>query len=161
GLAAARADDSPEAARWPDPDDRFPQPAVPGHAPRAHCRCTGAAGDPELFSFRYRDRVDVASTGELRCAVRTSSVWLPGPDVQPDAWAPAPDGSQGRWRLARRAVLEAWGAGGRGVRAVLTSAELAAFLATLLAEAERQAGPCPRPEAFRANRPRPWSVYTD
>ncbi|WP_245974113.1 hypothetical protein [Thermomonospora umbrina] len=148
-LAAARADDSPEALQWPDPDDRFPpsHPVVPRTAGRAHCRCAGAAGppspDPELFALRYRDRVDVTSTGELRCSVRTSSVWLPGPDAQPDAFPAARASAQGRWRVARRAVIEAWGAGGRGVRAVLTSAELSRFLTTLLAETERQAGPCP------------------
>jgi hypothetical protein len=35
---------------------------------------------------------------------------------------------RGRWRLAQRAVVEAWGDAGIGVRAVLTSGELAAFL---------------------------------
>jgi hypothetical protein len=164
-LAAARADDSPEAARWPDPDDRFPQPftgrpyAVPppagrsraAHAARCQCEEQWAVmpgqqpPDPELFAFRYRDRVDVTSTGELRCSVRTSSAWLPGPGVGPDAWPPAPASTRGRWRVTRRAIVEAWGAGGRGARAVLTSAELARFLAELLAEAEHQAGPSPWP----------------
>jgi hypothetical protein len=112
-VRAARADGSPQACEWPDPDDRFPEPV-------------GGARDPELFSFRYRDRGDVASTGELRCALRTSSVWVGG------------QGSRsGRWRVARRAVIEAWGAGGRGVRAMLTSAELSGFLTDLLVEAER------------------------
>ncbi|MEW2357354.1 hypothetical protein [Spirillospora sp. NPDC029432] len=135
-VAAARAEDSPQAARWPDPDDRFP--ARPAYVPYGKARCpdTGADSDAdvppdtdretELFAFRYRDRGDVASTGELRCTLRTSSVWV-GPQGSP----------HGRWRRARRAVIEAWGAGGRGVRAVLTSAELARFLRDLLAEAER------------------------
>jgi hypothetical protein len=35
-------------------------------------------------------------------------------------------------------VLDAWGASGRGVRAVLTSGELAGFLTDLLREAERR-----------------------
>lgn len=109
-VRAARAEDSPE---WPDPDDRFPAPP-------------DGTRDPELFSFRYRDRGDVASTGELRCALRTSSVWLGGQGS-----------ASGRWRVARRAAIEAWGAGGRGVRAMLTSAELLGFLGDLLAEAER------------------------
>jgi hypothetical protein len=120
-LAAARADGSPQARDWPDEDDRFPDP------PLLH-----AVGDrallprePELFAFRYRERGDVPGTGELRCTLRTSSTWLSGRD------------DLGEWRLTRRAVVEAWGAGGRGVRAVLTSAELAAFLATLVAEASR------------------------
>jgi hypothetical protein len=116
-VAAARAEDSPQAARWPDPDDRFP-----AWTP------SGTERETELFAFRYRDRGDVASTGELRCTLRTSSVWV-GPQGSP----------YGRWRRARRAVIEAWGAGGRGVRAVLTSAELARFLRDLLAEAERAA----------------------
>src|SRR4029077_11303169 len=46
--------------------------------------------------------------------------------------APAPASGPGSWRLTRRAVIEAWGAGGVGVRAVLTSAELMAFLDTVL-----------------------------
>ena len=107
-LAEARADET----RWPDPDDRFP--AAEG------CR------EPELFAFRYRDRGDLASTGELRCTLRTTAYWIGAQRV-------------GRWRRARRAVLEAWGSGGRGVRAVLTSGELANFLEELLIEAE-QAG---------------------
>lgn len=120
-LAAARADGSPQAEAWPDPDDRFPDPA--------HERWISgpfAAAEPELFAFRYRDRGDLASTGELRCSVRTSAAWV-GPHGSPD----------GRWRLARRAVVEAWGAGGRGVRSVLTAGQLADFLADLLAEADR------------------------
>ncbi|MFV2174305.1 hypothetical protein ACFHW2_08350 [Actinomadura sp. LOL_016] len=113
-LAAARADGSPQAARWPDPDDRFPG------------RDGAAARDPELFAFRYRDRGDVLSTGELRCTVRTSSLWVG-----------RQQSAAGRWRVARRAVLEAWGAGGRGVRVVLTSTELVRFLDGLLTEADR------------------------
>ncbi|KAB2343974.1 hypothetical protein [Actinomadura rudentiformis] len=115
-VAAARAGESPQAAEWPDPDDRFPDPP-PG---------AGRVREPELFAFRYRDRGDVASTAELRCALRTSSVWIERQGT-----------GQGVWRVARRAVIEAWGSGGRGVRAVLTSAELHAFLAGLLADAER------------------------
>ncbi|WP_433333795.1 hypothetical protein [Spirillospora sp. CA-294931] len=129
-VAAARADDSPEAARWPDPEDRFP-------APRDGAR------EPELFFFRYRDRGDLASTGELRCTLRTSSAWIG-----------RQDSSGGHWRVARRAVIEAWGAGGRGVRAVLTSSELARFLADLLSEAER-AGASYRDQLDRVQRPLP------
>ncbi|WP_328593974.1 hypothetical protein [Actinomadura macrotermitis] len=127
-VAAARAAGSPQAARWPDPDDRFPEPAGPGR-------------EPELFAFRYRERADLASTGELRCTLRTSATWV-GP---PGATA------GGRWRTARRAVVEAWGAGGRGVRAVLTSAELARFLGEVLAEAERAGAGC-RVHAARSAR---------
>ena len=38
------------------------------------------------------------------------------------------------WCLTRRAVIEAWGSDGIGVRAVLTSAELVTFLDTVLRE---------------------------
>ncbi|ACY96660.1 MULTISPECIES: hypothetical protein [Thermomonospora] len=142
-LAAARRDGSPQAARWPDPDDRFPDP--PAGSPESCTRCRRRrlqpSPDPELFDLRYRDRVDVVSTGELRCTVRTSSVWLPGAEAGGDSWSPARSRRRGRWRLARRAIVEAWGAGGHGVRAVLTSRQLAEFLAALLAEAERQIGP--------------------
>ena len=114
-VAEARADGSAQAARWPDPDDRFPD-ASPGDPSR----------EPELFAFRYRDRGDVLSTGELRCALRTSSLWVG-----------RQQSAAGRWRVNRRAVLDAWGAGGRGVRAVLTSTDLARFLGELLAETDR------------------------
>lgn len=136
-LAAARADGSPQAARWPDPDDRFPgRDAAPdaGWDTGWDAAPDAAARDPELFAFRYRDRGDVMSTGELRCTVRTSSLWVG-----------RQQSAAGRWRVARRAVLEAWGAGGRGVRAVLTSTELVRFLDGLLAEADRlQRRPQPR-----------------
>jgi len=45
-------------------------------------------------------------------------------------------GGAGRWHLTRRAFIEAWGDDGVGVRAVLTSAELVAFLDTVLREPE-------------------------
>ncbi|GAA1569824.1 hypothetical protein GCM10009678_60690 [Actinomadura kijaniata] len=146
-VAAARSDGSPQAARWPDPDDRFPEPA-------------GAGREPELFAFRYRDRGDVASTGELRCALRTSSMWVGPRDPRRAV--------EGRWRLARRAVLDAWGAGGHGVRAVLTSAALARFLDDLLVEAERAGvgyravhrGSSPgRSPGFTSAPDRSWTVF--
>ena len=122
-LTAARSDDSPQANAWPDSDDRFPDPPLD----RA-LRATGCGHDlgaylpreREFFAFRCRDRGDLASTGELRCTLRTSCCW-----------------AGGQWRIARRAVLDAWGASGRGVRVVLTSGELSGFLAELLQEAER------------------------
>lgn len=123
-VAAARADGSAQAARWPDPDDRFPGEAAAAHRPGRDDDV--AVREPELFAFRYRDRGDVLSTGELRCTVRTSSLWVG-----------RQQSAAGRWRVARRAVLEAWGASGRGVRAVLTSSELARFLDGLVAEADR------------------------
>ncbi|MEV4259106.1 hypothetical protein AB0J52_38615, partial [Spirillospora sp. NPDC049652] len=67
-LAAARAEDSPQALVWPDPDDRFPDAA----GGRWICG-PGTGSEPELFAFRYRDRGDLAGTGELRCSVRTSA----------------------------------------------------------------------------------------
>ncbi len=115
-LAAARAEDSPQARAWPDEADRFPDPPS----------CDDGRREPELFAFRHRDRADVATDGELRCTVRTSSTWC---------WGPR--GRGGEWCLARRAVVEAWGADGRGVRAVLASQELARFLTTLVGEAGR------------------------
>ncbi|WP_344479750.1 hypothetical protein [Nonomuraea monospora] len=76
--------------------------------------------DSELFSFRYRTRAGLGG-GELRCQLRTIPVWQPGP---------------GEWRLTRRAYVEAWGATGVGMRAVLTSAELSVFVRQLVDEAE-------------------------
>jgi hypothetical protein len=119
-LSAARADGSPQARAWPDDADRFPDPTletVPGeHGPGPPPRET------ELFAFRHRERCDLATDGELRCMLRTSSTWHAGP-------------AGGEWHFTRRAVVEAWGADGNGVRAVLTSAELAGFLAGLVSEA--------------------------
>ncbi|MBO0823455.1 MAG: hypothetical protein J2P27_06300, partial [Actinobacteria bacterium] len=100
------------------------------------------AGDREYFALRSRDRVDPPGTGELRCVLRSSAVWQ-GECVGVGQRAPrqrgslrpsvrASAGGRGGWRLTRRAVIEAWGAGGVGVRAVLTSAELMAFLDTVL-----------------------------
>ena len=57
--------------------------------------------------------------------------------------------------MARRAVIEAWGASGRGIRAVLTSAELARFLNALLADVDHAglSGTSGVPGAFAAARP--------
>ncbi|WP_240506186.1 hypothetical protein [Thermoactinospora rubra] len=76
--------------------------------------------DGELFCLRYRSRSGRMGGGELRCHLRTIPVWVPA----------------GEWRLTRRAYLEAWGPHGAGMRAVLTSAELSAFLSGLVEEAE-------------------------
>jgi hypothetical protein len=121
GVAAARED---RRGRWLDPDDRFPE-----EEPEA-----------ELFAFRYRGRADVVrgcvvgggvvGGGELRCLLRTWPVWMPRQGRR----------AAGEWRLTRRAIIEAWGAGGLGLRAVLTSAELGDFLGSLVAEAERCLG---------------------
>lgn len=71
--------------------------------------------DRELFSFRSRDPDDLASVGELRTTLEVEKQWVA-------------DG----WRLEHRAVVEAWGEEGRGVRAVLDSAQLLAFLEDLV-----------------------------
>ncbi|MFC4058385.1 hypothetical protein ACFOWE_08770 [Planomonospora corallina] len=130
GVAQARAD---RTGRWPDPDDRFPEPpgrSGPGDG-RGEGRRDGCADeDGELFAFRYRSRRGVLDGGELRCRLRTIPVWAPGER-----------GGAGGWRLTRRALLEAWGSGGVGLRAVLTSAELAGFVQELVEEAEE----CLRP----------------
>ncbi|MBB6546066.1 hypothetical protein [Nonomuraea rubra] len=83
-------------------------------------RFPGEEPDGELFSFRYLTRAGRGG-GELRCQLRTIPVWQPGP---------------GEWRLTRRAYVEAWGATGVGMRAVLTSAELSVFVRQLVNEAE-------------------------
>jgi hypothetical protein len=157
-VTAARLDPA-QAAAWPDPDDRFPAP-VPaadqlpvsaGPAPgRAADPPTGPArtgrgssgrradylpGDHEYFALRSRDRGDPPGPGELRCVLRSSAVWLgdcAGVGQQHRATARMTATGHGGWRLTRRAVIEAWGSGGVGVRAVLTSAELVAFLNTVV-----------------------------
>jgi hypothetical protein len=133
-LAAARRDDSPQGSRWPLAD-RFPTSAAEV-AVRAWAGERGAdqsaawdelarylPRDRELFSFRRRDPDDLASVGELRCVVETEKAWVAGAERK-----------AGRWRLARRAVLDAWGDGGIGVRAILDSSALARFVGELLGE---------------------------
>ena len=92
-----------------DPDEAWA--AFAHYVPREH----------ELFAFRHRDPDDLLSTGELRAGVRTERVYQPvrGAAVS-ELGGPPP----GRWRLTRRAVVEAWGSGGQGVRAVLDSGGL-------------------------------------
>ena len=77
--------------------------------------------DRELFAFRSRDPDDLATAGELRAVLHEQRVWRPG-------------GRGGSWSIDRRVVVDAWGASGIGVRAVLTSAELLAFLDDLLGD---------------------------
>jgi hypothetical protein len=108
-VTAARQDPA-QAAAWPDPDDRFPEPAPPSG------REGFRPGEREYFSLRSRERDDPPGTGEFRCVLRDSAQWAGG------------------WRLTRRAVIEAWGTDGIGLRAVLTSAELVTFLDTVLME---------------------------
>jgi hypothetical protein len=158
-VTAAR-EDPEQATAWPDPDDRFPEPRPwpsPGRfpepdarseglepigvwgAPRARCAVPGLdqAGEAgragfrpserEYFSLRSRDPGDLPGNGEFRCVLRDSAEWLGGR-------GPGVVGQPGGWRLTRRAVIEAWGADGIGLRAVLTSAELVTFLDTVLKE---------------------------
>ena len=80
--------------------------------------------DREVFAFQARDPDDVSSAGELRVVLREERAWVP----------PRVEGERGRWRLRCLAVAEAWDSGGRGVRAVLDSAQLLAFLDRLLAD---------------------------
>lgn len=122
-VTDARAEGSPVARAWPDPADRFPEP-VASTTPGGTEDHRFAAREPELFAFRRRDRADTPGTAEFRCTLRTSYTWLS-----------APDHHGGEWRLSRRAVVEAWGPDGHGVRAVLTSGELADLLAALVVEA--------------------------
>ncbi|WP_211359518.1 hypothetical protein [Actinocorallia herbida] len=98
----------------------------------ARARAEGDGPDPEgllpageLFAFRRDQRSRGA--GEFLCVVRDAPEWVPEGD---------PSG-RGDWRVVRRAVVEAWDGGGRGVRAVLTSAEITDFVRTVLAEAGR------------------------
>jgi hypothetical protein len=116
-VTAAR-EDPVQARAWPDPDDRFPEPwSIDGFRP----------GEREYFSLRSREPGDLPGSGELRCVLRDSAEWLGGRGARALDQA-------GRWRLSRRAVIEAWGADGIGLRAVLTSAELVTFLDTVLKE---------------------------
>lgn len=122
-VTAARED--PEQARvWADPDDRFPEPGPrPGGGVGAGFR----PAEREYFLLRSRDPDDLPGSGEFRCVLRDSAEWLGGR-------RPGARGLPGGWRLTRRAVIEAWGADGIGLRAVLTSAELVTFLDTVLKE---------------------------
>jgi hypothetical protein len=133
-LAHCRDEDNPA---WPDRDDRFPESSVEGGL-RSWAADEGQDAevldrlgrylprDRELFAFRHRDPDDLASTGELRCALHTQKTWMVGLHG---------DGpSRGHWRLARRAVLDAWGDAGVGLRAVLTSGQLLTLLDALLDE---------------------------
>lgn len=110
-LARSVAEARDSQVAWDDPDDRFP-----------------GDDEEELFGFRYRSRTDVVGGGELRCQLRLIPVWVPGRGVT------------GRWRLTRRAHVEAWGASGAGLRATLTSGELLIFLSTLVTESEVRLG---------------------
>lgn len=71
--------------------------------------------DRELFCFRARDPDDLSVAGELRATMEVVRRFAKG------------------WQVESRAVLHAWGSQGHGVRAVLTSDQLLAFLEDLVA----------------------------
>ena len=71
--------------------------------------------DRELFCFRSRDPDDLASTGELRTTLQVQRHW-----------------TATGWTLRCLAVVEAWGDNGRGVRSLLDSHQLLAFLESLV-----------------------------
>lgn len=136
-LDEAIAESSEPAARWPDPADRFPSSSLEAGL-RAWLADEGLAADQtwsvlqrylprdrDLFAFRTRDPDDLASAGELRCSLVTERTWV----------APERAGAGGRWRLKQRAVVDAWGDSGTGVRAIVTATELAGFLRAVLADA--------------------------
>ncbi|MGH3303931.1 MAG: hypothetical protein ACRDOK_20080 [Streptosporangiaceae bacterium] len=177
-VSAARIDPT-QAVAWPDPDDRFPAPvpgapdpwpaggepdpvgaAGPGTGPHRASRVSGGRsadclpGDHEYFALRSRDRGDPPGSGELRCVLRSSAVWLgecAGVGHQQRVIPrPAAAGHDG-WRLTRRAVIEAWGSGGVGVRAVLTSAELVAFLDTVVRGLAKGAAEVPQARGVPAD----------
>lgn len=108
-------------------------PAEPGEAgkwPDPDDRFPVGEGGSELFSFQYRARSGAMTGGELRCQLRTIPIWLP---------------NKREWRVTRRAFVEAWGSSGVGMRAVLTSSELAAFVHGLVDEVEDCLGGGERP----------------
>ncbi len=136
-LRAALRDGSAVSTRWISVNDRFPASSVEGglRAWAVDEQVDADAAwatlerylprDRELFAFRHRDPDDLTSAGELRCTVHAQRTWA----------APVADGAAGHWQLSRRAVLDAWGDVGVGLRSVLTAPALDAFLYSLLAEA--------------------------
>jgi len=135
-VQAAIADPA-QARAWPDPDDRFP---VPGDAVRGPPYAF-QPGEREYFTLRSKERSDPPGGGEVRCVLRSSARWHQGTPAAGQAIAEAGRASTGPgyWQLSRRAVVEAWGERGTGVRAVLTSAELVMFLDTVLSEPDESA----------------------
>ena len=88
--------------------------------------------DRELLSLRARDPDDGDPSGELRLWVREDRTWQEGRD-----------GAHGRWTVQVRAVLDAWGAAGVGVRALLDGPALLRLLDRLVEQAGRTAGDRP------------------
>lgn len=100
--------------------------------------------DRELFAFRSRDPDDLTAVGELRVLLDVERKWAVGPD----------SASAGHWRLRPVADLRAWGAGGIGVRAVLTSDSFLFFLETLVQDFAT-VGVCYAPEEDASSLSRP------
>lgn len=80
--------------------------------------------DHELLCLRARDPDDGDPSGELRLWVREDRTWHDGGA-----------GERGRWSLSARAVLDAWGSDGTGLRALLDGPALLRLLDRLVAEA--------------------------
>lgn len=129
-LTSAADPASPSARRWADPSCRFPASTLE-EGVRRYARTAGLDPDAawrtarpvlprdgELFALRHRDPDDPEGGAELRCWLRVEPRWV-----------------DGRWRIAQRAVLDAWTDEGRAVRAVLTAPDLAELLRTVLAGA--------------------------
>ena len=125
GLRAWLADQGEPETAWP---------ALERYLPR----------ERELFAFLARDPDDVASAGELRLRLRDERRWLPGADGAAE---------RGRWSLRCRAVLEAWGSGGTGVRAVLDSTALLVLLDELAAECAQAGAGAVELDPGRVRRP--------
>lgn len=70
--------------------------------------------DRELFCFRSRDPDDLRAAGELRVTFELERRWAAG------------------WQVRCLAVVQAWGSGDTGVRAVLDSDQLLVFLEELV-----------------------------
>ncbi len=133
--AGPMADDG-VGERWNDPADRFPPSSMEAGV-RAWAADHGQSGseawstlarylprERSLFSFRRRDPDDPARLAELRCSLRTSK-----------SWVASDQRGLGRWVLRERAVLDAWGDTGQGLRAMLTAPELLDLLRLLLTQA--------------------------
>lgn len=80
--------------------------------------------DRELLCLRARDPDDGDPSGELRLWVREDRTWHG-----------ARDGTRGRWSVRSRAVLDAWGSEGTGLRALLDGPALLRLLDRLVEQA--------------------------
>lgn len=131
GWLLARAARQLRQAQAAGGPDAFPRPAVEvllaadgqlPAGPRSVLR-RSSPRDHELLSLRARDPDDGEPSGELRLWVRQDRSWVAGPP-----------GSRGRWSTRSRAVLDAWGGSGRGVRGLLDGPALLVLLDAVVAE---------------------------